>query len=151
MHAVIFRPYQYKIANIINIICESVLSLVSILIFGFIEEKNNGLQWAVIIFIIVGFMTNILLLLYKFIIEITNNKHSIRNRSTKIASEAQVLKEVQVSRIDTSKNPNIANKKDQESFRALESPSSSLRLRNEPPSRKNTIQKYSDDSKLNKF
>jgi hypothetical protein len=147
VHAVIFRPYQYKIANIINIICESVLSLVSILIFGFIEEKNDGLQWAVIIFIIVGFMTNILLLLYKFIIEITNHNNSIRNKSIKIADEAQGLKEVQSSQMETTKNHNIPNKGVQDSLRALESPSSSLRLSNEPPSRQNTIQKYSDISR----
>ena len=143
MHAAIFRPYKYKIANIINIICELVLSLVSILIFGFIEVKNNGLQWAVIIFIIVGFMTNILLLLLHKCI-------NMRNKSTKVMCQAPVSTEVQFSQIETSKNANITNKNVPDSFKALDSPSFRLNedLPSRPNSRHNSIRVYPENSKI---
>jgi hypothetical protein len=96
IYAVVYNPYKSVLINIINIISETVMALVSTMIFGFINDENDGLQWGIIIITIVGFLVNILLILYKATLTIRRKEDS--GKSTfKVSTMPQELMSNKIS------------------------------------------------------
>lgn len=93
-----------------NIISEIVLSLVSGLLFGFMEEDNDELQWTIICAIIVGFMANITLLTIMLTSEFLKLRKSLKNQSTKVICEAQAMSVMNISNIDSNKHISTIHK-----------------------------------------
>jgi hypothetical protein len=132
VHAVIFRPYKYRLANIINIICEAVITLVSLLIFGFIHEENDGLQWVVIILITLAFIANIILLILVLIAGINHIRHSFRDRTSRVDYEIPPLNLVRTEHLGTEKAQDSTKRIETESRRFFQTPLASRRVYDMP-------------------
>jgi len=96
IYAVAYNPYKSVLMNIINIISETVMAVVSTMIFGFINDENDDLQWGIIIIIIVGFLGNILLLLFKATLTIHRKEDSAKSKY-KVSTMPQELKSNKIS------------------------------------------------------
>jgi hypothetical protein len=129
---VVFRPYKYRLANIINIICETVITLVSVLVFGFIKEENDGLQWVVIILIILGFIANIILLILVLIAGIQHMRHSLRDRTSRVDYAIPPLNLVRTEHYATDKAQDSTKRIETESRRFFQTPLASRRVENMP-------------------
>ena len=100
----IVKPYARKLENTINIISESVLFIVSVLIFGFIEDDNEGIEWAVTILIIAGFFTNIIVLVLNLLVKMLNHRKALRTQSPKVSSEKANLVHQEIPALDADSN-----------------------------------------------
>lgn len=83
----IAKPYAKKSDNLRNIISESILFIVSVLIFALIEEENRGVELAVIIIVIAGFFLNTLSLILEPITMIILFGKVLRNQSPNFSVE----------------------------------------------------------------
>jgi len=129
---VVFRPYKYRLANIINIICETVITLVSVLVFGFLQEENDGLQWMVIILIILGFIANIILLVLVLIAGIQHIKYSFKDRTSRVDYAIPPLNLVRTEHLPTDKVEYSTKRIETESRRFFETPLASRRVQDMP-------------------
>ena len=76
------------------------LVLVSVLIFGFIEDDIEGIEWVVTILIIAGFFINIGILIFKLVLKVITHRKALRSQSPKISSEKANLVAQEMPAVD---------------------------------------------------
>ncbi len=88
--------------NAINIISDLIMSSVSGLLYGFIN-RNNIIEWILIIVVLAGFIANIMLLIYNIAIHLLCKRSSFNN-PTHLSAQAQEISSVNLvsEMIDTS-------------------------------------------------
>ncbi len=80
------------------------LFLVSALIFGFIEDDIEGIEWPVLILIIAGFFINFLILILKLVLKIIKHKITPRSQTSKVSCEKVNLVPQRMSELDLDSN-----------------------------------------------